>query len=123
MDQQQRIFFQRVGRIGFMNALWPDHPGTVNLGLKTSGLDSWIRIGPFFGLIERSSLHDKDAAEHVVVHEWPGNDQFVFVIQLADICHMRFLQLVAIFFTHLWCTGRTLQQDEEKTGCWLARRS
>src|SRR5215831_544896 len=120
MDQQQRIFLQRIGRIGFMDALRPDHPRAADFCRQASGFDGWIRVGPFFCLIERISFYDKDAAEHAVIHEWPGNHQFVLFVQLADIGHMRFLQLVAIFLADLWRTGRTLQQDEEKTGCRLA---
>ena len=61
-------------------------------------------------------MEHKDAPQHRVVHERPGDHKFVFGGHLADVGHVLFLKLFTRLFAQLRSVGGTIQQYEEVLG-------
>ena len=87
-------------------------PWAVNFSLKPPSFDSRIRVSPAFRFF-RIGLQHKDAAQHAVIHKRTRYHQFVFGVQPADVGHVLFLKLGALFFAQLWGIGRSLEQYEK----------
>jgi len=82
--------------------------------LKNISSDRVVFVpGPFPYLCRRVRLEHKDAPQHRVVHERPGDHKFVFGSHLADVGHVLFLKLFARLFAQLRSVGGTIQQYEE----------
>ncbi len=110
-DQGILLHFGRVGRS--VNGGGVNGPRPVHLCDEATGFDRGIAIREFLCLRERVCNEDKNAAKRSVVQERSGDNEFVFVVELADVGHVLFLELFARFFGELrWIRGTT-QEDEK----------
>jgi hypothetical protein len=82
-DQGILLHFGRVGRS--VNGGGVNGPRPVHLCDEATGFDRGIAIREFLCLRERVCDEDKNAAKRSVVQERSGDNEFVFVVELADV--------------------------------------